>query len=229
MDRRRQISRFAPWMVIAIAIASAFTFGSCGGDSSDDADAAALPTSDTPAAELRSKLNTVLAEHAMLAASATGAALGGRTSEFEAAAAALDANSVELAGIVGTAYGANAQTLFLDGWRKHIGFFVDYTNGAAANDGAAKQQAVDNLRKYARDVAALFESANGLPAATVAGIVDEHVDTLTKVIDAQAAGDLTAAYTLLRQSVAHMRTLADPLAAATVAKFPDAFAAEESD
>lgn len=229
MDRRSQMFRFAPWIIIAVSIAGALALGSCGGDSSEDADAAVVPTSDTPAAELRSKLNTVLAEHAMLAASATGAALGGRSSEFDAAAAALEANSVELAGIVGTAYGANAEALFLEGWRKHIGFFVDYTNGAATKDEAAKQQAVENLRKYARDVAALFESANGLPAATVAGIVDEHVDTLTKVIDAQAAGDLTSAYALLRESVAHMRTLADPLAAATVAKFPEAFAAAESD
>ena len=40
--------------------------------------------------ELRAKLNTLLQEHAYLAAGATGAALGGRQSEFQAAAGALD-------------------------------------------------------------------------------------------------------------------------------------------
>src|SRR5262245_61524172 len=53
-------------------------------------------TADTPAAGLRSTLNTVLEEHVYLASGATGAALGGRGPEFEAAAAALDENSVAL-------------------------------------------------------------------------------------------------------------------------------------
>src|SRR5262247_803657 len=40
----------------------------------------------TPAAELRSMLNVALSEHVYLAAAATGAALGGRDAEFQAAA-----------------------------------------------------------------------------------------------------------------------------------------------
>src|SRR5262249_3247191 len=50
---------------------------------------AAMTTSSTKASGLRSTLNTLFQEHIYLAAAATGAALGGRETEFKAAAAAL--------------------------------------------------------------------------------------------------------------------------------------------
>ena len=64
--------------------------------------AGATPTA-TPAAELRTGLNALLSEHVILAAAATGAAMGERSAEFEAAAGALDANSVDLAKAIGSA------------------------------------------------------------------------------------------------------------------------------
>ena len=224
------IRRYAPWGAIAAAALFAFALASCGGDdSADDAAAAGAPTSDTPAAELRAKLNTILAEHTMLAANATGAALGGRAPEFDAAAAALDGNSVELAEIVGSVYGDDAETAFLDGWRELIGFFVSYTNAAATGDAAAKEQALADLGEYAQSVGTLFNAANGLPVDTVVAIVEEHARTLISVIDAQAAGDVDLAYTRLRESIAHMHMLADPLTEATVQTFPDVFAAPAVD
>src|SRR5437867_13246513 len=54
---------------------------------------AGTATSATKAADLRTGLNALLGEHVYLASAATNAALGGRQAEFEAAAAALDANS----------------------------------------------------------------------------------------------------------------------------------------
>src|SRR5215510_2492836 len=56
------------------------------------------------AADLRATLTSLLGEHVLLAASATGAALGGRQAQFEAAAAALDANSVDIAEAIGSVY-----------------------------------------------------------------------------------------------------------------------------
>src|SRR5262245_5866525 len=92
------------------------------------------PTSSTPAAGLRVGLNALLSEHVYLAAAATNAALGGRQPEFEAAAAALDANSVDVAKAIGSVYGVEAEQAFLPLWRKHIGMVVDYTVGAATGD-----------------------------------------------------------------------------------------------
>ena len=68
----------------------------------------AAPMADSKPAALRSDLNMLLGEHVVLAAAATNAALGGRQAEFEAAAAALDANSVDLSQAIGSVYGAEA-------------------------------------------------------------------------------------------------------------------------
>src|SRR5688572_1809566 len=88
-------------------------------------------TSATKAAELRASLNYLMGEHILLASSATGAALAGREAQFKAAAAALDANGVDLAKAIGSVYGQGAQDAFLPLWRRHIGFAVDYTVGVA--------------------------------------------------------------------------------------------------
>ncbi len=204
----------------ALALTSAGAFAACGSDSSPEP---ASVTSSTPAAELRSSLNAILQEHVNLASAATGAALDGRTDEFAAAAAALDANSVDIAKLIGSAYGPAAEEAFLPGWRRHIGFFVDYTNGAAAGDEAKMAKAEADLAVYAEELATLFHAANGLPKATLVEIVGGHVGSLTAVIDAQAAGDDAKAFVLQREAAGHMSHFADPLTEATVQKFPEKF------
>ena len=179
------------------------------------------PTSSTPAAGLRVGLNALLHEHVYLAAAATGAALGGRQPEFEAAAAALDANSVDVARAIGSVYGAEAEQAFLPLWRKHIGMVVDYTVGAATGDRAKQDKAVADLVGYTEDFGAFLQSANpNLPKPVVADLVKHHVLTLKAVIDAQAAKDQERAFTALRTGAGHMQMIADPLAGAIVKQFP---------
>jgi len=183
------------------------------------------PTSSTPAAGLRVGLNALLSEHVYLAAAATNAALGGRQPEFEAAAAALDANSVDVAKAIGSVYGTEAEQAFLPLWRKHIGMVVDYTVGAATGDRAKQDKAVADLVGYTEDFGAFLQSANpNLPKPVVAGLVKHHVLTLKAVIDAQAAKDQERAFTALRTGAGHMQMIADPLAGAIVKQFPEKIA-----
>ena len=176
-------------------------------------------------ASLRTGLNLSLREHVYLAAAATNAALGGRKPEFEAAAAALDGNSVDVAAAIGAVYGADAGKAFLPLWRKHIGFVVDYTVGAATKNKAAQDKAVADLVAYTEDFGAFLSSANpNLPKDVVADLVKHHVVTLKDVIDPQAAGDQAKAYTMLRAAAGHMGKIADPLAAAISKQYPDRFA-----
>ncbi|HET9907729.1 MAG TPA: hypothetical protein VFQ23_13840 [Anaerolineales bacterium] len=183
-----------------------------------------VTTSDTGAADLRVALNTLLGEHVLLAASATNAALGGRNDEFEAAAAALDTNSVDLSEAIESVYGADAGEAFLALWRSHIGFFVDYTTGVATQDQAKQDKAVEGLTGYATDFGAFLSGANpNLTQDAVAGLVSEHVLTLKDVVDAQASGDATAAFTSLRMAYGHMQMVADALSGAIVEQFPDKF------
>ena len=180
---------------------------------------------ETPGAtSLRVALNNLLREHAYLAALATGAALEGRTADFQAAAAGLDANSVDISKAVGSVYGAGAEQAFLPLWRKHIGFFVDYTTGAAMRDKAKQNKAVGDLIGYTQDFGAFLNSANpNLPKDAVASLVKEHVLTLKAVVDAQAARMPDKADQALRMAAAHMQHVADPLAAAIAKQFPDRF------
>jgi len=182
-------------------------------------------TTPMPAAELRAKLNTLLQEHTYLAAGATNAALGGRQAEFQAAAGALDANSVDLSKAIGLVYGPGAEGAFLALWRKHIGFFVDYATGVATKDKVKQDKAVNDLVGYTQDFGAFLASANpNLPKATVADLVKTHVLTLKEVVDAQGMGDQKKAYMALRTAATHMMMIADPLAMAIAKQFPDKFA-----
>jgi hypothetical protein len=181
-------------------------------------------TAGLTAAGLRSQLTVLLNEHVILAADATDAALAGRTDEFNAAVAEVDRNSEALAGLIGVAYGDSAGQAFLPLWRKHIGFFVDYTTALGSGDQAAADKAVGDLTAYAGEFAAFLNSANpDLSKATLTDLVTQHILTLKSIVDAQATGDEEAAYTALGNAVNHMHMIADPLAAAISEQFPDRF------
>ena len=178
------MKRSTRWLTGAIT-AAAVIAAACGDNGSDEqtsrttpapsavvgaAAASAAPataaTSMTKAADLRTTLNGLLSEHVALAASATAGALGGRQAQFDGAAAALDANSVELSKAVGSVYGAQAEQAFLPLWRKHIGFVVDYTQGVAAKDQAKQDKAVADLTQYSQDAGAFFAAAKKAPESS---------------------------------------------------------------
>jgi hypothetical protein len=181
--------------------------------------------SSTAASDLRTTLNKALAEHVNLAAAATGQALAGNTAGFEGAAAALEGNSNDIAGAIGSVYGAETQEAFDPLWKKHIGFFVDYTQGKAAGDQAKQDKAVADLTAYADEFGAVIESVTEerLPKDTVSELVMQHVLGLKSVVDAQAAEDFGKAYADLRPAYAHMQMICDPLAAAIAEQFPDKY------
>jgi hypothetical protein len=214
----KSVCALASVVVFATGCAQSMAGPMSGGDNSMAAASA------TPAASLRVALNSLLGEHVILAASATGAALDGRDAEFKVAAGALDANSVEISKAIGSVYGEGAEQAFLPLWRRHIGFAVDYTVGVATKDQAKQQKAVNDLMVYTQDFGAFLSSANpNLPKSVVADLVKHHVVTLKDVIDAQASKDYARAYTAERGAVAHMQMIADPLASAIVKQYPDKF------
>jgi hypothetical protein len=216
----KSVCALASVVVLATGCALSMTGPMSGGEKSR---AAAFAT---PAASLRVALNSLLGEHVILAAAATGAALDGRDAEFGAAAGALDANSVDIAKAIGSVYGRDAEQAFLPLWRRHIGFFVDYTVGVATRDKTKQDKAVGDLIGYTQDFGAFLQAANpNLPKQVVADLVKHHVITLKSVVDAQAAKDQAGAYTAMRAAAGHMQMIADPLAVAIVKQFPDRYTA----
>ncbi|HEX2272571.1 MAG TPA: hypothetical protein VHG90_01715, partial [Acidimicrobiales bacterium] len=186
----------------------------------------------SPAADLRAGMTSLLREHVLLASSATGAAIGGRQAQFEAAATALNAptnsNSADVVGAVRGVYGDEVGRAFDGLWRSegHIPAFVAYTQGVAAGDKAKADKAVADLLAYAKTFGTTMNSVNpNLPSADVEEAIKAHATTLKAVIDAQKAGDADDVATNLREAVHHMSGTADVLAEATVRQLPDKFSA----
>jgi hypothetical protein len=178
----------------------------------------------TKAVDLRVALNQLLQEHLYLASFATDAAIGGRNDEFAAAGAALNTNGTDIGAAIGSLYGDAAKDQFNEIWSAHNGFFVDYTTGVATKDQAKMDKAVQDLTTvYVPAFAQFLAGATDLPVDALTSLTTEHVLTTKAVVDAQGKGDQMAAATADRMAAQHMEMIADPLAAAIVAKLPDKF------
>ena len=164
------------------------------------------------AADVRVALNNALREHVSVSAGALRAAASG-SADTEALLETVDSNSIEVAALVGSVYGAEAEETFLSSWRSHIGFFVDYLNAKVAGDEAGMQQAIDDLAGYAQAAGAFFEGANpNLPASATVPMIAMHRDQVIAVIDAYAAGNIAESYELEQEARDHMNGFADALA-----------------
>ncbi|MEO7665345.1 MAG: hypothetical protein ABIV26_09485 [Candidatus Limnocylindrales bacterium] len=184
---------------------------------------------DSAAADLRTNLDLKLGEHIILASKATGAALGGRTDEFNAYGALLNTNGTDLGEMIGAAFGADAKDAFNGIWSAHNGFFVDYTVGVATKDKTKMDKAVSDLTTmYVPQFSDFIAGATGLDKATVTSLITDHVLQTKAIVDAQAAKDWTAAYAAIRTAYAHMQSIGDALAPAIATKFPDKFAGDPS-
>ncbi len=181
-------------------------------EASGDMGATAITTA---AANLRTDLDYLLGEHLILAAKATGAALDGRTDQFEAYGGLLNTNGTELGAAIGSIYGTEAEDEWNRIWSAHNGFFVDYTTGVATDDAAVADGAVEDLTTvYVPEFSAFLAGATGLPEDAVTELVTDHVLQTKAVVDAQASGDFEAAYAAIRTAYAHMQMIGDALAPA---------------
>lgn len=182
---------------------------------SEEAEAPAIDTVNSDGSNLRAQLTALLADHVYLAGAAINQALadGGdlTTEKVGAAVAALDENSVEVAALVGSAY-PDAEQPFLDSWRSHIPFFVNYTVAKATGDDAGVEQAISDLNGYAVSFGQLINSVvPELPAEAVQGELEMHAQSLIAAIDANIAGD-PAYFDLLKEAASHMPMTAAALA-----------------
>ena len=217
------------WKAAYAAIRAAYAHMQMIGDALAPAIAGKFPEkfpgdASSKATDLRVTLNQVLQEHLYLASSATGAAIGGRSDEFAAAGDALNTNGTELGAAIGGLYGDEAKDTFNQIWSAHNGFFVDYTTGVATDDQAKMDKAVEDLTTvYIPQFAKFLAGATDIPEDALVPLITDHVLTTKAIVDAQGAEDVEAAATADRTAAQHMAMLADPLAAAIVAKLPDKF------
>jgi hypothetical protein len=212
--------------LVGAALAAALLLSGCSmgaandSMSSDSKAAASTETVDTvnsDGAGLRAGLTALFSDHVYLAGAAIHAALaaGGDLTEAKTAGAvaALDANSVDIAAAVGSVY-PKAEEPFLESWREHIGFFVNYTIGKATGDQAGADAAVADLTAYAASFGELMHSVvPTLSADAVKDALGMHATSLIAAIDADIAGSPDY-YTLLKEAAGHMPMTATAIAGA---------------
>jgi hypothetical protein len=229
---------------IAIALSLAVVGAACVSTSSSDQSApqAVAPASgsmdhssmasgsdtiDAGASGLQQGLTDLLDSHVYLASIAisTGLNAGLDSKEFKAAAATLDQNSQDLASAVASVYGNDAGKQFLALWRKHIGFFVEYTQGKATGNDKMAQKALKELDSYRKDFGAFIESATGgeLSADAVAKSLQMHVNALIDAIDLAVAGKTDVFDAIYTAAHVHMPETATALAGGIAAQMPDTF------
>lgn len=179
---------------------------------------------DTEAADLRSTLDHLLSEHAFLAAETMRKGADG-AEDFEASAAALDMNTDELSSTIGSVYGEEAGEQFKTMWSEHIGYFVDYVNGTAEEDEAAKETALNELSQYREDFSEFLEGATDerLEAGALADGLQMHVNQLIGAFDAYVMGDYETAYAYEREAIHHMYMVSKGLSVAIADQFPEEY------
>jgi hypothetical protein len=179
------------------------------------------------ASTLRSDLTALLDGHVYAAAITLNTAIGAggdlKDPSVVAAQEALQDNTDALSETIGSVYGAEAGDQFKALWESHIGFFVDYTLASATGDEKAAKKAEQDLDGYREDFGAFLESANpNLTKEAVAEALDPHVQSLLTTIDSAVAGD-TKVFDNLRTAASHDVDLANTLAGAIAAQFPEMF------
>ncbi|MBP9717711.1 hypothetical protein KBD59_00225 [Candidatus Gracilibacteria bacterium] len=189
-------------------------------DADKDDDTLAIPRIDTQAAQLRVVLNTLYRQHVNLASEALRASFDGAV-QSDAAAHSLDRNSIEMAKVIGTIYGPDSEKRFLEIWRSHIGFFVDYTLASKKGDKAAMEKAVKNLGGYVDAIADFLSSANpNLPRQTVKDLVSQHITHLKTAIDSYVVKEYAKSYLAQSDADLQMGAFADVITGAVVRQFP---------
>ena len=180
-------------------------------------------TAFSPALDLRTTLDRLLGEHTYLAASAMRAQLTD-AEDLDAAVAALDANSADLAGQIAEIYGDGAAEAFDELWLSHTEFYLAYVAAVAADDVDAEEQALDGLRTYRTDFSSFLAEANPfLEPDALESLLATHTEHLVAQVAAYQNEDYAAAYDSLREGYAHTEVLAGGLGGAIADQFPQMF------
>lgn len=184
---------------------------------------------DDESSTLRATLASLLQEHAYLTGLALENVLDGGADDAAAQAAldALEQNTTAIGEAVAGIPGVDDADAFLELWRDHIGYFVDYTVARSEGDQQAAEDALAELTEYASATAELLQEATEgeLSAEDLTGELQTHVDSVVAVVDALAGeGEADAdPLQLLRDSAAHMEAVAATLAGGIVSAYPDEF------
>jgi hypothetical protein len=161
------------------------------------------------------QLEALLGQHSVLAADMMRGRIRNDEDFGQAANAAINRNTDDLAGVVGSLRGEQAASEFRTRWAEHVTELFNYSRGLATNDAAVRDDARAELVEYEGELAEFFSSASQgrLPVEAARTAVLTHVDHLVQQADAYAAHDYGRADDLYRESYSHTFGIGHVLAA----------------
>lgn len=180
---------------------------------------------ETAAAELRAAVGSLLQSHAYLLGVVTAELFrtDSESEELVGAQATLDDNTSALTEIIAEAYGDDAGGRFSDLWRSQVGYVTDYARGIDEGNPALRDGMEQELLGFRDRLGLLLDELTdgAIPATTGTASFEPYYESQLAVVDAQAAGgDVAGA---LRETAGRLPEIADLLAGAIVAGFPDRY------
>lgn len=186
------------------------------------------PPAPTQAGDLRTQLDLLLTEHAMIVAKESAAALDG-SDEYPGYAALLGTNEDSLVRLVRGAAGSTSASNFSSAWSALNSDLVEYAIRVATHDGQKADAATEHLTTTTMPALAgtLAELSFGQSQPLLA-MVTAEVTALRDTIDGAANHQYPAMYVSLASAVSTATSLGDALAAGIAARFPDRFPGDEA-
>ena len=180
------------------------------------------------AADLRTRLDLVLAEHVMVVAKES-AAVNYHSDEATGYFRLLATNGSALVDVMRSAFGNSAATQFDQVWSIQNGYFVDYTIGLVTHDQAKADGAMSGLLTgFVPQLSQLVTSLTQLPLDPMQQLATQQVLAVKAVIDDQFTQNQRSMYADLHTAYAHSSRIGDAIAVRIVQKYPDKFPGDPS-
>lgn len=180
---------------------------------------------DEPAAEWRSTLNSLAAEHFALAAMGMQKGVD-QAADYDFVSWAEDENTADFKAAMASVYGEEGAAQFEKVWQTdHLNAQAEIVAATLEENEEAVSAAKKKLDSFATDFGAFLgtATAGNLPAEEATAAVKGHEELILQTFDQYAAGDDEAAYESFREGYAYMFGVGQALGEAIVTQMPDNF------
>lgn len=216
--------------VISGAALAALTLLSCTTSQGSTASASRLASAspvvlspaDSKAADFRTRLDLLLAEHVIVIAKESSAA--GRGGEYTSYLRLLTSNGNDLTELVRSALGDTAATRFDQIWSEQNDHFVNYTIGLVTHTKSRVDDAMSGLvTAFIPQFSQFLSVSTQIPLDPIMQLAHQQVFETKAMIDDQVAQNYSKMYADLRTVYAQASQIGDALAPRIAQKFPDKF------
>ncbi|WP_444875028.1 copper amine oxidase [Halobacillus sp. B23F22_1] len=184
---------------------------------------------DTPAADLRSNLNSLAAEHFALASLEMQKGYD-QAADYDFVTWAEDMHTKDFKAAIESIYGTEGAEQFESVWQQdHINAQSDVITAALEEDEQLRSQSEESLQAFAENFGGfLSEATEGkMPAEDATQAIWQHEEQVLQTFDHYTEANYDAAYDSFREGYGFMFGIGENLSEAIVSQMPDKFAADD--